>query len=126
MACTNVEGSYVEGMLLISGTETALIDPIVRLGPVSNGAFTGKFDGGGEINFNGTCSNDGPQPTIVFTRIQQQQQITTVYTGRVIRVPALNKVIIRGTFTRVTPRLNADAELVASTVNGDWETERPT
>jgi len=126
MACTNVEGSYLEGMLLISGTETALIDPIVRLGPVSGGAFTGKFDGGGEINFNGTCSNDGPQPVITFTRIQQQQQITTVYTGRVVRVPALNKVIIRGTFTRVSARANADAELVTSTVSGDWETERPT
>lgn len=126
MACADVEGNYLPGMLLIASTETALIDPILRLVIAGTGAFTGRFDGDGETTFNGTCTNNGPQASINFTRVQQQQQITTVYSGRIIRVPALNKVIIRGTFTRVTARLNADAELVAATVQGDWETERPT
>jgi len=126
MACRDVEGNYLEGMLLIADTETVLMDPIVRLGPVSGGVFTGKFDGANEANFTGTCSNDGPQPVITFTRIHPGQRITTVYNGKVVRIPALNKVIIRGNFTRVTVLINADAELVNSTVSGDWETERPT
>jgi hypothetical protein len=47
--------------------------------------------------------------------------VTTEYTGLVARINAKGIVRIKGRFVRTTGAL-----AVAATVEGDWETEKPT
>jgi hypothetical protein len=124
MACVNVEGTWEPGRLIVDGTGTLLTDPVLNLAPPDNqGVFEGAFDSEG--TFRGRCSNDGPQPTITFTRIHPDGMTITVYRGKVTLIAAINRAFLRGKFTRVRVGGPLNAGNVDATT-GDWETEKPT
>ena len=126
MACTNVEGTWEEGVLIVDDTQTVLRDPVLDLGPPDGGVFEGAFRG--EANFRGRCSNDGPQPTITFKRLHLDGVTITIYRGKVVVIdPETGASIIRGRFTRITVGAErfTDADDV-TVLMGDWETEKPT
>jgi hypothetical protein len=118
MACSDVDGTFEEGILLFDDSETVEMDPVLHLTPPNaNGEFEGKFGATGEVNFKGTCTKENGQSKITFTRKHPGGGITE-YRGKIFQTP--KKVCIRGRFER-TP-----GGLAIVPQKGDWETEKPT
>lgn len=126
MACSDVAGNtWVTGRLLFDNAADAVLDVRPILGtPGNNGNFEGSFKdaNGNAIDdrlVNGRCTQQNNRQRIDFTRQHLDGTVTT-YTGRVTKVPS-GEVLIRGRFDR-TIMVNS----VATTLSGDYETEKPT
>jgi len=126
MACNDIHGiNWVRGLLVVDGTNRLFIDPRLNISNPSGHQSIGRFQALHETDFNVTCTDNGTT-TIQFTRdhpADDPEGITrTTYSGIVVNFGQRAVVgIIRGRFERT---LLENGQLV--TLNGDWETERPT
>jgi hypothetical protein len=119
MACNDVDGRFNSGRLTPDTPGTVPNDPFLTFSPAGNGIVV-TFDDDPNNPFNVVCAPIGQLSVIQFTRTQPGP-VTTAYTGLVARINAKRIVRIKGRFVRTT-----GAPAVADTMEGDWETEKPT
>lgn len=123
MACADIVGKWIEGVLVVDITDDVLFDPSMRIS-LDSGNYKVKFTGdNGE--FPVKCETNGNKTTIEFTRTHDDKT-TTTYSGRVVDFGARGTGIIRGRFKRNTPTDLATERGILAQTGGDWETEKPT
>lgn len=124
MACADIVGRWIEGILVVDSTDDVLFDPSMRFTEVSSQTYRVKFTGD-SADFPVKCETNGNKTTIEFTRTHNDKT-TTTYSGRVVDFGARGTGIIRGRFVRNTPAELARERGILAQTSGDWETEKPT
>lgn len=119
VTCLDVDGDFPGPHLTPDDSTPLPDDPNLSFSPVGGGKIEVRFEGDSK-SFPVTCNRTGKHVVVNFSRTDSTGQDTD-YTAIFARIKKANGntyLRFRGRFERITGR--------EATLNGDWETEKPT